>query len=153
MLPVTKVIIKLDVKKGHRSRRKLSFAKRLKHGLFGGNIPEYSTCLTGLFNLIIQHCSTDQLKEIDFQLNDIYCSIAKTLVESIKKYFRKLEHFTLHCTKVQKRFLPLLKASKVLRTLKLIINDDVLKCHQLDLNLAIRKIDVSICPNQYQRHH
>lgn len=125
------------------------YGKRITKLRFVG----YSTCLTGLFDLIIQYCSTDQLISIDLQLNDIHCSIAKASVKSIKQYFRKVEHFTLHCTRVQKRFLPLLKASKVLRSLKLIVNDDVLKCHQLDWNLASRKIDVGTCPNQYRRQH
>lgn len=117
------------------------------------NFVGYSTCLTGLFDLIIQYSSKDQLKEIDLQLNDIYCSIAKSSVKSIKQYFRKVEMFTLNCTRVQKCFLPLLKASKVLRSIKLIINDDVTKSHQLDWSLAFRKIDMGTCLNQYQRQH
>lgn len=113
----------------------------------------YSTCLTGLFDLIIQYCSKDQLKEIDLQLNDICCSTAKSSIKSIEQYFRKIENFTLNCTRVQKRFLPLLKASEVLRSLKLAANDDISKSHQLDWNLAFRKIDMGTCPNQYQRQY
>lgn len=125
------------------------YGKRITKLSFVG----YSTCLTGLFDLIIKHSSKDQLKVIDLQLNDIRCSIAKSSIKSIKQYFRKVENFTLNCTRVQKRFLPLLKASKVLRSLKLIINDDISKSHQLDWNLEFKKIDMGICLNQYQRQH
>lgn len=117
------------------------------------NFVGYSTCLTGLFDLIIQYCSKDQLKVIDLQLNDIHCSIAKSSIKNIKQYFRKVENFTLNCIRIQKRFLPLLKASKVLRSLKLIVNDDISKSHQLNWDLACRKIDMGICLNQFQRQH